>query len=251
VNFIAATFRIKVAENTSGTPVVDVGRISNDATAADNAEAFFDGTGYAGTNNVIPTVTTATSVTTVNGLANNVITAASIAADAITAAKIADGAIDAATFAAGAINAAAIADGAIDAATFAASAITSTVLADNAITAGKINAGAITAAKFGASAIDATALASDAVTEIATAVNAEVVDALATDTYAEPGQGSPAATLSLAAKIGYIYKAWRNRSTQTASEYALYGDDGVTKDQEAAVSDDGTTFVRSEIQTGA
>lgn len=44
VNFIAATFRIKVAENTAGTPVVDVGRISNDATAADNLENAFDDT---------------------------------------------------------------------------------------------------------------------------------------------------------------------------------------------------------------
>lgn len=44
VNFIAATFRIIVAENTAGTPVVDVGRISNDATAADNLEALLDGT---------------------------------------------------------------------------------------------------------------------------------------------------------------------------------------------------------------
>lgn len=60
VNFVAATFRLTVADNTSGTPVVDVGRISNDAIAADNAEAFFDGTGYAGTNNVIPTVTAVT-----------------------------------------------------------------------------------------------------------------------------------------------------------------------------------------------
>lgn len=39
----------------------DVIQISGDATAADNAEAFFDGTGYAGTNNVIPTVTTLTN----------------------------------------------------------------------------------------------------------------------------------------------------------------------------------------------
>lgn len=39
----------------------DVLRLSGDATAADNAEAFFDGTGYAGTNNVIPTVTTVTN----------------------------------------------------------------------------------------------------------------------------------------------------------------------------------------------
>lgn len=63
---------------------VNVVQISTDATAADNAEAFFDGTGYAGTNNVIPLVTTtstATAVTTVNGLAANVITAAATAAD--------------------------------------------------------------------------------------------------------------------------------------------------------------------------
>lgn len=43
----------------------DVLRLSGDATAADNAEAFFDGTGYAGTNNVIPSVTTVTG--NVNG----------------------------------------------------------------------------------------------------------------------------------------------------------------------------------------
>lgn len=82
-------------------------------------------------------------------------------------------------------------------------------------------------------------------------VNAEMVDALSTDTYAEPGQGNPAATASLATKIGFLYKAWRNKTTQTASEYALYADDGTTKDQEATVSDDGTTFERGEVSTGA
>src|SRR3990167_9937603 len=108
---------------TSGLASANATQISGDSTAADNAEAFFDGTGYAGTGNVIPTVTTATNVTTVNGLAANVITATSIAADAITAAKIADGAIDAATFAAGAINAAAIAADAIGASELAADAV--------------------------------------------------------------------------------------------------------------------------------
>lgn len=82
-------------------------------------------------------------------------------------------------------------------------------------------------------------------------VNAEVVDALSTDTYAEPGQGAPGATIALSAKIGYLFKAWRNRTTQTASEYALYADDGTTKDHEAAVSDDGTTLDRGEVATGA
>ena len=43
----------------------NVVQISGDSTAADNAEAFFDGTGYAGTNNVIPTVSTVTNGVTV------------------------------------------------------------------------------------------------------------------------------------------------------------------------------------------
>lgn len=82
-------------------------------------------------------------------------------------------------------------------------------------------------------------------------VNAEVLDVLNTDTFAEPGQGAPGATISLAAKLGYLYKAFRNRHTQTASEFALYADNAVTKDHEAVVSDDGTVFDRGEITTGA
>jgi hypothetical protein len=81
-------------------------------------------------------------------------------------------------------------------------------------------------------------------------VNAEVVDALSTDTYAEPGQGAPAATASLAAKLNYLYKAWRNKSTQTATQYSLYADDTTTVDQKATVSDDGTTATKGEIATG-
>lgn len=47
----------------SGDYRADVTLISGDSAAADNAEAFFDGTGYAGTNNVIPQVTTTTNLT--------------------------------------------------------------------------------------------------------------------------------------------------------------------------------------------
>jgi hypothetical protein len=97
----------------------------------------------------------------------------------------------------------------------------------------------------------ATAAAVTALNNLSAAqVNAEVVDALATDTYAEPGQGAPAATTTLAVKIGYIYKAWRNRSTQTSSTYKLYGDDAVTVDQKATLSDDATTTDRTEVATG-
>jgi hypothetical protein len=82
-------------------------------------------------------------------------------------------------------------------------------------------------------------------------VNTEVLDVLSVDTFAEPGQGTPAATNTLSVKVGYLFKAWRNRTTVTSSEYALYADDATTKDQEAALSDNGTTFERGEVATGA
>jgi hypothetical protein len=81
-------------------------------------------------------------------------------------------------------------------------------------------------------------------------VNTEVVDALNVDTYAEPGQGAPAATASLAAKIGYLYKNWRNRKTQIADTWKLMNDDASTVDQKATVSDDGTTAEKGEVATG-
>jgi hypothetical protein len=59
---------------TTNKPQVDVDSIDDDATAANNAEAFFDGTGYAGTGNTIPTVTTVSNevsadVTKISGTA--------------------------------------------------------------------------------------------------------------------------------------------------------------------------------------
>lgn len=81
-------------------------------------------------------------------------------------------------------------------------------------------------------------------------VNAEVVDALTVDTYAEPGQGTPGATTTLAVKIAYLYKFLRNRVTQDATTLKVYADNAVTVDQKAAVSDDGTTYDRGEIGTG-
>jgi hypothetical protein len=142
-------------------------------------------------------------------------------------------------------------------------------LQSGVITATSIVDGAFTAAKFAAGAFDAVwTVATRLLTagtnivlakgvgvtgfnDVSTAqVNAEVVDALATDTYAEPGQGTPNATLSIAGKVGYMFKAWRNRHTQTDTEYALYADDAVTKDQKAVTSDDDITFERGEIQSG-
>lgn len=81
-------------------------------------------------------------------------------------------------------------------------------------------------------------------------VNAEVVDCLNVDTYAQPGQGTPAATTTIRLMLAYVYKSWRNRRTQTATEFDLFNDDAVTVDQKAAFSDNGTTADRGEIATG-
>jgi hypothetical protein len=75
--------------------------------------------------------------------------------------------------------------------------------------------------------------------------------ALLDDARGEPGQGTPPVNPDLATKIDYLYKAFRNRHTQTATEFAIYADDAVTKDHEAVVSDDGVTFDRGELSTGA
>lgn len=98
-------------QDLSGTTIattqkVDVNTIKTNAVVNGGTLTFPSNATLASTTNITAgTVTTATNVTTVNGLANNVITAASINDGAITAAKIADGAIDAATFASGALDA--------------------------------------------------------------------------------------------------------------------------------------------------
>jgi hypothetical protein len=79
---------------------------------------------------------------------------------------------------------------------------------------------------------------------------AAAVAALNTDTYAEPGQGTPGATISLAAKIGYLYKAWRNKKTVTATEHSLFNDDAATVDHKSTLSDVAGTFTETEKTTG-
>ncbi len=186
------------------------------------------------------------------------IAAAQIATDAITAAKIAAGAItsseapnlDAAvssrlapTVAARTLDVNATGEAGLDLDNTSGT-IAAAQIATDAITAAKIAAGAITASE--APNLDA------AISTRATPaqVNAEVVDALATDTYAEPGQEAPAATNTLAVKIGYLFKFLRNRLTQTATELKVYADDATTVDQKSTVSDDATTYDRGEIGTG-
>lgn len=53
-------------DTASGVVQANVVQISGDSVAADNAEAFFDGTGYAGTGNTMPTVTSVTNTVNAN-----------------------------------------------------------------------------------------------------------------------------------------------------------------------------------------
>ena len=98
--------------------------------------------------------------------------------------------------------------------------------------------------------VGAVAVGVDLSATMAATVKTQAVAALNTDTYAEPVQGSPAATTTLAAKINYLFKAWRNRNTQTASQYSLYGDDAITVDHKGTFSDNGVTADRGEIISG-
>lgn len=148
------------------------------------------------------------------------------------------------------------------------------------VTAGvTLASGAITAAVIATNAIDADAIAPDAVTELQSglatptnitagtittvtnltnaptngdltatmkaSVNAEVLDVLNVDTFAEP-TSAPAATSSLRAKIGWIFKVLRNRMTQSTTTQTLYADDGTTADNTSATSSTGSAFERGE-----
>ena len=84
-------------------------------------------------------------------------------------------------------------------------------------------------------------------------VNAEVVDVLKTDTMTQSTlcpQEAPPVNATLEEAIAYLYKAWRNKSTQTATTYSLFADDGTTVDQKTTVSDNSTTATKGEIITG-
>lgn len=108
-------------------------------------------------------------------------------------------------------------------------------------------------ARIGATGSGLTSLASQAsVDTIDNFLDTEVaaILALLDDPRGEPGQGAPPVNPDLATKIDYLYKAWRNRSTQTATTYSLYADDGTTVDQKSTVSDNGTVYDRGEIATG-
>lgn len=127
-----------------------------------------------------------------------------------------------------------------------------TITAPNNISVAQVNAQVAVALAVYDGPTDAEMLAAFAALNDLNAaqVNAEMVDVMNGDVYAEPPQGAPLATATLAAKIGYLYKAFRNRLTQTATTLRIYNDAGVVVDQRATVGDDGVTYTRGEIVSG-
>lgn len=82
------------------------------------------------------------------------------------------------------------------------------------------------------------------------AANASDAATALTGSEGEPGQQSPPASTTIINKINFLYKAWRNKKTQTATQYSLYADDASTVDHKATISDDGTTTTIGEVASG-
>lgn len=81
-------------------------------------------------------------------------------------------------------------------------------------------------------------------------VNVEVVDVLKTDTVTLPGQVTPPLAPTMEEILGHLYKVYRNRKTQTSSQWSLLADDESTVDQKATISDDTVTAIKQEIVAG-
>lgn len=77
-------------------------------------------------------------------------------------------------------------------------------------------------------------------------VNAEILDVLNTDTFAEPGS-APAATASMVTMVHWVFSQCRNKIIQDGSTQTLRNDADDADIASAAISDDGTTFIRGKF----
>jgi len=86
-------------------------------------------------------------------------------------------------------------------------------------------------------------------------INADAkIDSLITqliEDRAEPGQGAPPASASLAVKVDWVYTYLINEKRQDATELELVSQDGTTVIAKSPVSDDGTTTTIGKMVSGA
>ncbi len=82
-------------------------------------------------------------------------------------------------------------------------------------------------------------------------INAASVTAVWAKAMSDLAQGAPSVTASVFTAINYLYEAWRNKTTTTATLITVMKDDGSTGLVKSTISDDGTTFTKGEFITGA
>jgi hypothetical protein len=82
-------------------------------------------------------------------------------------------------------------------------------------------------------------------------VNAEMEDVLAVDVLAEPAQGAPPATPTMAEAIAFNYFNWRNKHYASSTEEAIYDNAGTTKLVKRTISDDATSVTKGKFESGA
>lgn len=236
----------------SPTQKVDVDTIKTNPVVNGGTVTFPTNSTLASTVNITAgTITTATNVTTVNGLAANVITAASIAAAALngkgdwatvnptnlTAAQIATGVWQDTTAGdfttAGSIGKSLFTSGNAPGASSGLALVGSNM---GSVTA--IGAGGITNTSFAASAIDAAALATDAVAEIAAGLLGTALAEIATD---------PGATPTLSRAIMLPYMGIRNaRVTDSGAGTDTIANNAGSVILTAAISDAANVFTKAK-----
>ncbi len=82
-------------------------------------------------------------------------------------------------------------------------------------------------------------------------VNTEVLDVLNVDMITLPANVAPPLAPTHREAITHLYKAYRNRKEQSATEWRLFADNESTVEQKAVVSDDGTDARKEEIVAGS
>jgi len=88
-------------------------------------------------------------------------------------------------------------------------------------------------------------------TEMKAEVNVEVSDVLKIDTVAEMSQGAPPAAPTMEQMLNYLYRMWRNKTTATGDELAMYDNAGTTKLVKAVITKVGSLFTKGEMGSGA
>jgi hypothetical protein len=253
----------------------NAGAISGDATAADNAEAFFDGTGYAGTGNVIPSVTTVTgnvngSVGSVTGAVGSVTGAVgsvtgnvggnvtgsvgSLAAQAkLDVNAEVDSALDTAipgTPTADSINerVKTMDDADLPGDVAAVKSDTAAILVDTGTDGVVVAASSKTGYAIGVGGIGTTAIDTNAIhaTALATGALDDIRDAVAALAMVQPS-AVPAVTATLKDTLSWLLALSRNKVTQTATTQTLRNDADDATIAASTHSDDGTTHTRGEF----